>query len=297
MILAAFIMTFERETILVDTISKLFSQTLPPEKILIVDNGSTSKTEKIINAMDNPKIEYYRVGFNAGPAGAALIGLRRLAEEGYKWIYWGDDDDPPLFLDTLQLLIELACSQNNCGCVGAVGHFFNKNTGTVQRVSNELLYKNQHLSVDTIGGGMQKIISGPMILNNNVLPTSKLFYGCEELDFDLKIKRAGFCLYVACELYLRYRTHSNRLNYKRKSFGTQIPFNRLKNKYYSTRNLLCTLYGHRLYRAFFYTLMKSIFKTVIDYRYGIKYGMKNSKFVLLAILDFFCGRYGQRNFR
>ena len=45
---AGFIMTYERETILVDTIQAIFSQTVTPEKILIIDNSSTYNTKELI---------------------------------------------------------------------------------------------------------------------------------------------------------------------------------------------------------------------------------------------------------
>jgi len=129
---AGFIMTFERATILEETLGKIFSQTVSPEKILIVDNSITKDTEELISKLNNPKVIYHKVGYNSGPAGAAKIGLTILASEGYDWIYWGDDDDPPFFNDTFEILLKVALSDSKCGCVGSVGQFLNKRTGFIK---------------------------------------------------------------------------------------------------------------------------------------------------------------------
>ena len=188
---AGFIMTYERESILMDTIKSVFSQTFPPEKILIVDNSFTTKTEELLKTSNNPKVIYHRVGYNSGPAGAAKIGLQILASEGYDWIYWGDDNDPPIFDNTFEILIETALSDSKCGCVGVVGQFFNKITGFINRVPNELLQSDGVLEVNTIAGGMYKIVSGKMMRDGTLLPDEKLFFGFVLL----------FCVCVVCVVY------------------------------------------------------------------------------------------------
>jgi len=42
---AGFIMTYERAEILLETIDIIFSQTVTPDKLLIVDNSATNDTE------------------------------------------------------------------------------------------------------------------------------------------------------------------------------------------------------------------------------------------------------------
>jgi len=48
-----------------------------------------------------------------------------------------DDDDPPLFPDVLEILLKIAVNEPNCGCVGAVGQYYNNNSGKIIRVKNE----------------------------------------------------------------------------------------------------------------------------------------------------------------
>src|SRR5688572_6004037 len=128
---AAFVMTFERSEILPGTLNAIFDQTFPPSKVLIVDNSVSSETEKLVQSLGKSNVEYYKVGYNSGPAGASKIGLKKLIEEGYKWIYWGDDDNPPLFRDCFEILMKEA--NEKMGIIGAVGSVFDWNTGIRKR--------------------------------------------------------------------------------------------------------------------------------------------------------------------
>src|SRR5690606_14963173 len=91
----AFIMTFERPEIILTTIRNLRSQTFPPEYILIIDNSASFDTQEVLKRLLSPYLEYHRIGYNSGPAGAAKVGLSKVSEKGFHWIYWGDDDNPP----------------------------------------------------------------------------------------------------------------------------------------------------------------------------------------------------------
>src|SRR3989337_1984763 len=117
---AGFIMTYERPEILASTIAKVFAQSKAPQKLVIVDNSESEKTKILIESIDDPRLEYVAVGYNAGPAGAAKVGLQLLASEGYEWIYWGDDNDPPNGRDTLKDELNLAEQTTNVGIIGEV---------------------------------------------------------------------------------------------------------------------------------------------------------------------------------
>lgn len=289
---AAFVMTFERTHLINDTIDKLLVQSLPPEKILIIDNSITSKTQEFFSNYKNPKVEYFRVGKNLGPAGAAKIGLERLAQEGYKWIYWGDDDDPPFFKDNFEVLLKMADSIPDCGCVGAVGQFFNKKNGLIERVIDEELQKTGELKVDTIAGNMSKIVKANVVLKNKVLPDESLFFGMEELDYDLRIQKAGYNLYVDRSMYLRYRTQSNHLgkNVKR---GLKKDSGRMQRDYYSTRNGLTIFKKNGLILALLINIFRIFYKMVTSFKYGSNYGKRYSGYLWRALRHFLKGKKGR----
>ncbi len=289
---AAFVMTFERSHLINDTIDKLLVQSMPPEKVLIIDNSISSKTQDFFSDYKNPKVEYFRVGKNLGPAGAAKIGLERLSQEGFKWIYWGDDDDPPFFKDTFEVLLNMANALPDCGCVGAVGQFFNKKTGLIDRVSDELLKSTGELKVDTIAGNMSKIINSNVILKNKVLPDESLFFGMEELDYDLRMQKAGFNLYVDRSMYLRYRLESNHLG-KSVKRGLKKDSSRMQRDYYSTRNGLYIFKKNILILALFINIFRIIYKMLTSFKYGTNYGKRYSGYLWRALRHFLKGKKGR----
>lgn len=288
---AGFIITYEREYILAETIEKIFNQTLPPEKLWIIDNSSSDLTFQLVNTLNNPKLVYFKVGYNSGPSGAALLGLKLIAENGYKWIYWGDDDDPPIFNDSFEILLKLASSKEDCGCVGSVGQYFDTRRGVIQRVLDSELLGKGSLVVQNIAGNQAKIINSKVINENLVLPNPKLFFGFEELDFDLAIQKVGYRLYVDKGLFLKNRKNAGR--YGLKTISKTIPQRELFwRDYYSTRNLLFILKTNKLYFALVRLLMVKFFKVVYYFKFGFKQGLYFASIILSAIYHFIIGKYG-----
>ncbi len=285
----AFIITFERPAILQETIKKIFEQSLPPEKILIIDNSHSNETkEKILNC--GLPVVYHKVGYNSGPAGAAKKGLQILAKEGFKWIAWCDDNDPPPLKDCFEKLVYLAETyKGKCGQVGAVGHRFNKVTGIFKRTSNKELLKTKYVEVDSIGGNVCKIINAQAILDG-VLPEEKLFFGYEELDFDLATKKAGYQIIVHSNLFLECRKKFNRLNYKR-IINLKKDESKIWREYYGIRNSLYILMKNKLYLAFLSTLVITLIKSALSYKYGWKYGTLITKNTFKALRDYSLKKY------
>ena len=274
---AAFVMTYERPQILLVTLNKIISQSRPPQKILIVDNSTSIDTRDLILSLNNPSIEYYRVGYNSGPAGAACIGLEKLSAQGFNWIYWGDDDDAPGFSDSFEILLNLINSRasEKIGMVGAVGQYVNRHTGNIVRVSDDEIRKREFLSVDVIAGGQTMIVNAQLI-KKGLIPNKEFFFSFEDLDICLKAKNAGFEILVPSILFSRLREKYNRFDlssplYQKKEGRAFI------RQYYSTRNMILILKSNKLYSAVTYQIIKSMMKLLYGFRFGFNYGKENFK--------------------
>lgn len=291
---AAFIMTFERPTIVAETIRKLLKQSCPPQKILIVDNSVSDSTGEVVKSFQESKLSYHRVGYNAGPAGAARLGLEILAGEGYDWIYWGDDDDPPEDDSDFERLLNLARQAPHIGAIGDGGGSFNKYTGRTRR-----LFNNEIIGLQTVQfiPGNKNFIINAQVVRTGVLPTPGLFFGFEELDFCLKIQEAGYQLYVDGSHWLEKRRRAGLgdigIKFKDDNWGIKLPGPR---QYYSARNMLFIYRGHKLYIAFLFTFIKVVIKSLLGFRYGMEYGKRGFFFYSRALSDFILGRAGSRNF-
>ncbi len=292
---AAFIMTYQRNDTLEETIDTILRQTYPPEKVLIVDNDPYQGAKVVSEKLAHLPITYFSVGYNSGPAGAAKKGLEILSKEGYEWIGWIDDDDPPEFDDCYEILIRMGEANDQYGCVGAVGQYFNEKKAISQRVSDEDLKKDGYLNVDNIAGGMSKIVRLGAVLSSNKTFDKELFYGFEELDFDLCIKKMGWLLMVDRSLSLRHRLHYDRMGIKIKR-GTKKKIEKLWREYYSTRNILYILEKNKLYQGLCIFFFRALIKMFIGFRFGFNYGYKNMKFVGSGIFHFIIRKKGKATF-
>lgn len=294
---AAFIMTYERPEILLRTIQILQEQTFPPSFIYVIDNSESRTTENAVKEIITEDIGYFRVGYNSGPAGAARIGLKELAKRGYKWIYWGDDDNPPfekwVFEEQFRFLKSLEDVEEEIGIMGGKGGRLNKLTGRIHSFSNGEIEKHPVLEVDSVPGGGSLIVNASVV-NEQVLPQENLFFGFEELDFCLKVKKKGYKIVVNTNLWLE---ENLKLGYTGKNFKWKASnFGKEENlwrDYYSTRNLLHIYYKNKFYPAFSFMFLKLILKSFAGWKFGIRYGIKNFQVQWRAIFHFLTGTYGR----
>jgi GT2 family glycosyltransferase len=287
--LGGFIITYNRSSILKETIAQVFAQSYSPEFIWIIDNSDNLETDHLIASLLDTRIKYHRMGYNSGPAGAAAKGLELCGQEGADWIYWGDDNDPPFRSDCFERLLAIRDEHPFCGIMGAVGHFFDRKKGVIKRVQTRLLEKKEWIEVDTIAGGMCMLVSKEVV-KAGVFPDKELFFGFEELDFCLKASRKGFALVVDCGLFLDARTQTGRLDFKQPIYQMKENLNR---EYYSLRNLLFISDSLTLNSMKWKLIGKWIVKAVYGYRYGLSYGWKNMYLIYLAFWHYSSGIKGK----
>ncbi|MDT0689831.1 glycosyltransferase [Salegentibacter sp. F188] len=276
---AAFVITYERTEILLRTIKIIRNQSSPPAYLLIVDNSTTNLTEEALKPLISPELDYLRIGYNSGPAGGAKIGLQHITELGFKWVYWGDDNDPPrdleVFREMLKSIKEIENSGVKLGIFGGKGGTFNKYSGRVKALTNEKLKKERYAEADFVPGGHTLIVNTEVV-RKGILPNEKLFFGFEDLDFSIKVKQLGFAILVHSESWLRvrykYDNSANNYRWRDSSFGKNSEL--LVREFYSTRSLLDIFYKNNFYFAFGFLLFKSIGKMILGFRHGLDYGKR-----------------------
>lgn len=290
---AAFIITKDRPNDLIETIKKLLSQSFPPSYILVVDNGSQAMIRDRINDLNDTRISHHSIGYNAGPAGGAYWGMKLLFEMGYDWVLWVDDDDTPKFENLIEDLFDIVHQNDNeyLGMVGAVGERFDRKKGTIVRLKDEQLIG--YLQVDTISGNMFPMVS-KRIFEKGILPNKELFFGFEELDFGLSLKRAGFKILTSGKLHLKHRKFAGRLNLISNKNQKKL-YSSLWREYYSARNLAFILFHQE--RSLIGTLIcicRNIIKCFVVFRHGFTYGKKVSSLILLGLFDGLFNRMDMR---
>lgn len=290
---AAFIITYNRSEILLDTIENVLNQTCQPDKILIVDNSSDGKTENLISEYANPLIEYLKVGYNSGPAGGSQIGLEKLSKEGYEWIYWGDDNNPPrdssVFKRFFQCLDILENRGERVGMFCGKGGKLNRLTGRIRSLSNSELALGEIVPIDVVAGGQTLLVNAAMV-KEGILPDSKLFFAFEDLDISLKAKSRNYKVYTDAKTWLAVRAKHDDTHPTYRPVSSSIGKNsKLNREFYSTRNLMKIFWRSGFRIASIFILLKSLTKAFYGFRFGFNYGTKNFKLQTSAIKQFLSG--------
>ncbi len=247
----------------------------------------------MIRQLNDKRISHHSVGHNAGPAGGAYWGMKLLFEMDYDWVLWVDDDDPPKFVDLFEQLFKIVIDNDDStlGMVGAVGERFDKKKAKIVRLPDKEL--NGYLKVDTISGNMFPLIS-KRVFQQGILPSFDFFFGFEELDFCLALKRKNFRILTSGELHYKHRELMGRLNLEEVGYSKKLE-SLLWREYYSVRNLLHILvYQQFTLSGIFLIILRNISKCIFVFKYGFNYGRKANYMILKGLFDGFFGKMGMR---
>ena len=105
--LAAVIVTYNRKELLGNNIRMLLKQTLPFDKIFVVDNCSTDGTHEFLvqhGWIDNEQFVYVKTASNIGGAGGFYTGTKAAYDAGADWIVLMDDDGLAADENTFEIL-------------------------------------------------------------------------------------------------------------------------------------------------------------------------------------------------
>ena len=82
--------TYNRAHLIGRAIQSILEQTYMDFELLIIDDGSTDDTEKVVKACKDERVQYYKIEQNCGPAHARNIGIIHAKS---KYIAFHDSDD------------------------------------------------------------------------------------------------------------------------------------------------------------------------------------------------------------
>ncbi len=252
--LFAVIVTFDRPVALAVMLEKIESQTQSVEQLFVVDNGSNEQSRALTEAAG---AVYIDAGGNLGPAGGIALGMTRATRKSSDddWILLLDDDDPPSADDLFEKLLSFALvrysADPHTAGVGLVGSRYDRRLGIFRRLSDAELAGP--VSLDYIGGNQLPMYRCSAIGAVGVFDKN-LFFGFEEAEYGLRLRRAGYSLWADGEIWLAQRALNRRLNMDAATLMTPLHTTAWR-RYYGARNLtvIAGLYASpftRFYVAF-----------------------------------------------
>lgn len=291
---ATFITTFDRPDVLARTIRAVLDQTVLPDLLLIVDNGTDPRTEEVVRAIGDPRVAYERTGENLGSAGGVSFGQQWVADHGYDWAHSVDDDDPPRTADTIERLQALVARHEgpSLGAVGSNGGRWNWATGEFARLRDEELEGD--LRIDTIGGNANLSVRCAVI--RDIGPVERaFFFGFYDPLYCLRIGQAGYELWIDGDLHRAYREDSGRTHLVRsRRLVPDDPYSGIWRRYYVTRN-----YIYRMTRTFDRKDLarrqarRALLQSAGSWLRGPRYGLRYTALQARGIIDGYRGRLGR----
>ena len=242
------LVTYRRPRQLQRTLDLLARQTRPLDRLVVVDNSPTPGTERAVAAYGEAGLiaEYVPSPDNGGPAGGIARGMARALVHAadHDWIVTLDDDDPPqsetVLADLEAFAHDMLSRDPRTGMVGLVGARFDWRRGRLVRLPDRAL--TGPVSVDYIGGNHFPFIRAEVLREIGPF-RSDLFFGLDDLEFGLRMRRKRYSIFADGSGWLRRRADGGRLGLEvRPSTVAGDPGWR---RYYSLRNAIWILRSHR----------------------------------------------------
>ena len=188
---AAVVVTYRRPDLLLRTLERVAGQTTPVDTVLVVDNDDDEVLERQVHAQ-HPDVVYLRSTSNLGPGGAFAVGLGHLVEHHDAAWYWTLDDDSPPALDALRQALDVATSTSpQPGAVSLRGGHI---------VGGRIRHTLGAQSVPTPQLADFVLVDGAVLSARAVqaagFPRTDFFIMMEDLEYTMRIRRAGFSLVV-----------------------------------------------------------------------------------------------------
>ena len=206
--ISAIIPTFNRAHLLPRAVDSILSQTLPPHSVIIVDDGSTDGTEKLIKK-NYPEIKYLKQD-NLGVSAARNAGITATSCE---WLAFLDSDDEwlPEKLARQMEVLNLAPAMKICHS----DEIWIRNGKRVNPLKKH----------SKSGGWMFKkalpiccISPSSAMIHRSVFDNVGLFEeslpACEDYDLWLRVTSSYPVLYISEKLVVKHGGHQNQLSEK-----------------------------------------------------------------------------------
>lgn len=292
------LVTYRRPDELENHLAALERQTRPIDHLFVVDNAPDDADRALVDAhaaAGHPST-YVASADNSGAAGGIAQGLRAVLHHAADddWIVLLDDDNPPRVDDLFERLVAITAEVGGdprVAAVGVTGARFDWSGARLRRPSDDEL--TGYLDVDFIGGGQFPLLRAGVLRDVGVF-RDDLFWGLDDLDFGLRVRRAGYRMVLSGELTHWAREFHGRLGVGATSASvsmSQPPWRR----YYTLRNLIDILRRHdRSLLAARVAVTRGVGKATIHLARHPRSGWPLLRLTMLAVRDGWSGRLGRR---
>jgi GT2 family glycosyltransferase len=289
------IVTYRRAEAFQKALNFALTQHRSPDGIVVVDN---EESDLIVDLVDRGQqqgtpIQLIQPGDNLGPAGGTAIAMERIlleADDG-DWITRIDDDNELEDPDIFGRLFEFALDQHRIdplvAAVGGVGSRYDWKRGRLVRIDDSEIDAGP-VDVDYVPTNLYPAFRVGAVRDVGVFDR-KLFYGSSEVEYGLRLRRAGYRLLADPVLWRRL---GRRWEHTAGARRTLRPFS--WRRYYSLRNQIHILieYGHP-WTAVKVGTVRGLLKPLANVPFSPRLALTHLKWSSRAVFDGWRGRMGR----
>jgi glycosyltransferase involved in cell wall biosynthesis len=291
------LVTFRRPDDLDRSLDAIASQSAPFDELVVVDNDPSERTRSIVEhhrgASETSTYTYIDSATNLGPAAGRSLGAQRIMAraDDDDWIVFLDDDDP---LPTREVVERLVASAERMLEIDP------RTAGVGLRGARLERWSGRLIPVDATGVPRVDHLHGNRVpcyrvgaLRRVGLFDARLFFGFEELELGMRLRKAGHRLFADGDLYDSVRMAMD-VPEPRSTPSRSLDAPSLR-RYYALRNRLVVLGRERLYlQAFGWALVAGVLKPAAWLAMRPSVAWRNLRLNLTAIGDACAGRLGPR---
>ncbi|MGN0422696.1 MAG: glycosyltransferase family 2 protein [Lachnospiraceae bacterium] len=280
----AVVVTYNRKALLIECLDAILSQTVVPEKIIVINNASTDGTEKLFEAgamYNRDTITCVNMSSNEGGSGGFYEGMRLVLEGKSDWVWIMDDDTIPA-LDCLEKLLRadsIVCANKKKASFyastifGTKGEFMNVPNINVEPSENGYPYFYEFLSESLLNINDATFVS--LLIRTDAikkcgLPCKDYFLWGDDGEYTLRLTHNYGPAYMVGNSVAIHK----RVGAKKLSINNFNDPERIKMYHYYVRNNIINQLYYKKDRYVFITILKKMFQGISSIKLIFeKYGL------------------------
>lgn len=294
--LVGVLVTYRRPAALAITLQRLVEQDRPLDRLVVVDNAPSADSRAAVAGATGiaPTVDHLEMPENLGFTGGVAAGMRHVLElaDDRDWIVVLDDDDPvpyPTVFSELERFAEQMLEEDpRTAGVAIHGGRFDWRRGQIARVRDAEL--RGPVKVDHVAGNGVPFYRVGAVRDAGTFH-APLFFGLSEIEFGLRLTRAGFSFYAHGDLWLRRRQDTDRLGLDLRPAWRLAPMN--WRRYYVLRNSIYMLRRFEHTRTALRVALVNVAKPIVNLPLEPRLAARHLAVNLRACRDGWVGRMGR----
>lgn len=298
----AVVVTYNRKILLLECLEAILHQSVPVDRLVIVDNHSTDDTVETLRQrgyLSDPRVELVSLPDNQGGAGGFHEGMKQAHKSGAEWVWIMDDDTIPTETCLEELLNARSVIKGKVSFLASAVRGMNGEAMNVPKITRKQF--NSYTDwYEYLGDGIAQIVKATfvsLLIHREAIdacgyPWKPFFLWGDDSEYTQRVIRDyGPAYMVGKSLAIHKRASSDEL-----SLVKEENPNRIRMYFYYYRNNLIGFWEYENWLYRFLCMGKLGYDFVRVLLFG-SHKLAKMGVILKAFFAFVFGTYDRRSFR